>query len=78
MFQLPSEVLEDEEEALDKASFIIECLTLYRLLLLKKEDKVPSLRDSRLMNDRSEVSCSDYSNTKLFSSALMEGSGKVA
>jgi len=63
---------------LDKASFIIECLTLYRLLLLKKEDKVPSLRDSRLMNDRSEVSCSGYSNTKLFSSALTEGSGKVA
>ena len=40
LFRLPSEVLKDEETALDKVTFIIECLNLYRLLLLKKEDTV--------------------------------------
>lgn len=43
LFRLPSEVLEDEETALDKVTFIIECLSLYRLLLLKKEDTVSAL-----------------------------------
>ena len=40
LFRLPEEVLDDEERGLDKAGFIIECLSLYRLLLLKKEDSV--------------------------------------
>lgn len=40
--RLPQEVLEDEEMAWDKVTFIIECLNLYRLLLLKREDTVHS------------------------------------
>jgi hypothetical protein len=40
LFRLPKDVLEDEEMAWDKVTFIIECLSLYRLLLLKQDDIV--------------------------------------
>lgn len=40
LFGIPEEVLNDEEATWDNANFIIECLSLYRLLLLKEDDKV--------------------------------------
>ena len=40
VFRLPKDILEDEEMALDKVTFIIECLSLYRLLLLRQQDTV--------------------------------------
>ena len=40
MFRLPGEVFDDKELVLDKAPFIIECLNLYRLLLLNEDDTV--------------------------------------
>jgi len=40
LFRLPLEILENEESAFDNAGFIIECLSLYRLLLLRREDGV--------------------------------------
>jgi hypothetical protein len=40
LFRTSKEILDDEEVALDKATFIIECLSLYRLLLLRSEDTV--------------------------------------
>jgi len=40
VFRLPEEVLADEELAWDKVTFIIEALSLYRLLLLKPTDSV--------------------------------------
>jgi hypothetical protein len=40
LFYLPEEILNDEEAIWDTANFIIECLSLCRLLLLKKDDQV--------------------------------------
>jgi hypothetical protein len=40
LFRLPLEILENEESTFDNAGFIIECLSLYRLLLLRREDGV--------------------------------------
>ena len=40
LYRLPKDVLEDEEVVWDKVTFIIECLNLYRLLLLKQADIV--------------------------------------
>jgi hypothetical protein len=40
IFRLPAEVLDDEEAASDNTPFIMECLSLYRLLLLKRDDTV--------------------------------------
>ena len=40
LFRIAGEVLADEEEMWDKATFVLESLTLYRLLLLKKDDLV--------------------------------------
>ena len=40
VFGVPPEILEDEELAWDKVTFIIECLSLYRLLLLRPQDTV--------------------------------------
>jgi hypothetical protein len=42
LFRLPSDILEDEESMFDIVTFIIECLSLYRMLLLKNEDTVLS------------------------------------
>jgi hypothetical protein len=36
-------LLADEEEMLNQATFVLESLTLYRLLLLKKDDLVRPL-----------------------------------
>ena len=43
MFRLPLEILGNEESTFFNAVFIIECLSLYRLLLLRTEDWVPFL-----------------------------------
>ena len=40
VFRVPEETLGDEDVALEQASFIIECLSLYRLLMLRNEDKI--------------------------------------
>ena len=48
VFRLPKDILEDEEAAWNKVTFIIECLSLYRLLLLRQQDNVFSLRELNL------------------------------
>jgi len=44
VLRLPTDIFEDEERAWDKVTFIIECLSLYRLFLLGQQDKVKSSR----------------------------------
>jgi hypothetical protein len=51
LFRIPEGVLADEEEMWDKATFILESLTLYRLLLLKKDDLVLPVGEGGLMED---------------------------
>jgi len=47
-FRLSTDILEDEEMAWDKVTFIIECLSLYRLLLLRQPDTVKNPRELNL------------------------------
>jgi hypothetical protein len=62
LFCLPEEVLNDEEATWDKASFIIECLSLYRLLLLKQNDQVISFM-IWLIVDGNKKSRPNYADT---------------
>jgi hypothetical protein len=48
VFRLPKDLLEDEEAAWDKVTFIVECLSLYRLLLLRQQDNVYFMRELTL------------------------------